>query len=102
MEQIYARLIENGPTDPSVAVQKCAVEKDLFKVLSYQAESVSIIVCLHELTVWHFVYINEKVMPYNLLEEGEVSLAFHKNICDLFYLSFVSEGNITWYLFQGR
>ncbi|XP_036916161.1 testis-expressed protein 11, partial [Sturnira hondurensis] len=39
LEKLYAKLIENCPTEPSVAVQKCAVEKDLFKVLSYQAES---------------------------------------------------------------
>ena len=59
---------------------------------------------LHGLTVWHFAYVNEKVMMCNLLEEGEVSLAFHKNVFDLFCVCFVSVGNITdddWYLCQG-
>ncbi|KAM5290348.1 testis-expressed protein 11 [Glossophaga mutica] len=39
LEQFYAKLIEDCRTEPSVAMQKCAVEKDLFKVLSYKAES---------------------------------------------------------------
>ncbi|KAF6091645.1 testis expressed 11 [Phyllostomus discolor] len=39
LEQMYAKIMENGPTDPSVDMQKCAVDKDLLKVLSYQAES---------------------------------------------------------------
>ncbi|XP_053512629.1 testis-expressed protein 11 [Artibeus jamaicensis] len=39
LEQFYARLVENCLTEPAVAMQKCAVEKELFKVLSYQAES---------------------------------------------------------------
>ncbi|XP_054430208.1 testis-expressed protein 11 [Pteronotus mesoamericanus] len=39
LEQFYAKLMENCSSEPTVATQKCAVERDLFKVFSYQAES---------------------------------------------------------------
>ncbi|XP_070460136.1 testis-expressed protein 11 isoform X1 [Equus przewalskii] len=39
LEQLYVRLMQRSSTEAHVAMQKIAVERDLFKVLSYQAES---------------------------------------------------------------
>lgn len=44
LEQLYVRLMQRSSTEAHMAMQKIAVERDLFKVLSYQAESVGIIV----------------------------------------------------------
>ncbi|XP_016062913.1 PREDICTED: testis-expressed sequence 11 protein [Miniopterus natalensis] len=39
LEQLYARLIQKSSTETPVTMQKFAVERNIFKVLSYQAES---------------------------------------------------------------
>ena len=44
LEQLYSKLTQRSSTEEHVIMQKNSVEKDLLKVLSYQAEAVSIIV----------------------------------------------------------
>ncbi|XP_008565798.1 PREDICTED: testis-expressed sequence 11 protein [Galeopterus variegatus] len=39
LEELYVRLMQRSSTEAHLTMQKIAVEKDLFKVLSYQAES---------------------------------------------------------------
>ncbi|XP_036160069.1 testis-expressed protein 11 [Myotis myotis] len=39
LEQLYAKLMQSSFTETQVTMQKLAVERNLFKVLSYQAES---------------------------------------------------------------
>ena len=44
LEQLYFKLTQRSPTEEHVIMQKTAVERDVLKVLSYQAEAVGIIV----------------------------------------------------------
>ena len=44
LEQLYVNLMQRSSTEVHVTLQKIAVERDLFKVLSYQAEAVGIMV----------------------------------------------------------
>lgn len=44
LEQLYVKLMQRSSTEVHMTLQKIAVERDLFKVLSYQAEAVSIMV----------------------------------------------------------
>jgi len=44
LEKLYSKITQRSPTEEHVMVQKNTVERDLLKVLSYQAEAVSIIV----------------------------------------------------------
>lgn len=44
LEKLYVKLMQSCSTEVHVTMQKTATESDLFRVLSYQAESVGIIV----------------------------------------------------------
>ncbi|VTJ77709.1 Hypothetical predicted protein, partial [Marmota monax] len=39
LEQLYVKLVQRSYSEDHLIMQKTAVENDLFKVLSYQAES---------------------------------------------------------------
>lgn len=43
IEKLYAKLLEGSDGEADIHVHKADVEKNLFKVLSYQAESVCVL-----------------------------------------------------------
>lgn len=55
LEQLYCILMEKDTTEADITLQKSAMERDLFKVVSYQAEAVGIMVTT--VLKWGILYI---------------------------------------------